>query len=81
MQELELTWADRLRKEGREEGLQAGLLQGKRQTLKRLLVAKFGGLSKGVEARIDALASVEELDRSLDLVLTAASMKDLGLEG
>jgi len=55
VQELELTWADRLRKEGRDEGLQAGLLQGKRQTLKRLIVAKFGGLSKGVEARIDAL--------------------------
>lgn len=81
VQEVELTWADKLRQEGREEGLQAGLVQGKRQTLKRQLAAKFGGLSKGVEATIDALASAEDLDRCLDRVLTAGSVKDLGLEG
>ncbi len=97
VQEVELTWADKLRQEGREEGrevgreegreegrdegLQEGLVQGKRQTLKRLLVAKFGALTNHVEASIDALASADELDGYLDRVLTAGSIEDLGLEG
>ncbi len=79
VQEVELTWADKLRQEGREEGLQKGMVQGKRQTLKRLLAARFGGLPNHVEARIDALASAEELDGYLDRVLTAGSIDELGL--
>ncbi len=77
VQEVELSWADRLR----EEGLQEGLVQGRRQALKRLLAAKFGGLPRSLEAKIDALASAEELDRCLDRILTAVSIEDLGLEG
>jgi len=84
VQEVELTWADKLRQEGREEGreegLQEGLVQGKRQSLKRLLAAKFGGLSKSVEANIDALSSAEALDGYLDRVLAAGSIEELGLE-
>ncbi len=84
VQEVELTWAEKLRREGREEGreegLQEGMVQGKRQTLKRLLAAKFGALPDRVEVRIDSLASAEELDRCLDGVLTAGSLKELGLE-
>ena len=77
VQEVELTWADKLRQEGREEGV----VQGKRQTLKRLLAARFGVLPNRVEASIDALASGEELDGYLDRVLTAGSVEELGLEG
>ena len=77
VQEVELTWAEKLRQEGREEGL----VEGKRQTLKRLLAAKFGALPNRVEASIDALASAEELDGYLDRVLTAGSLEKLGLEG
>ena len=93
VQEVELTWADKLRQqgrdeglkegreEGREEGLQEGLVQGKRQTLKRLLAAKFGDLPKRVESQIDALASADELDGYLERVLTASSFQELGLAG
>lgn len=81
MQELELSWADRLREEGREEGLHEGLLRGKRETLKRLLAARFRTLPPSVEARIDAVASAEELDGYLDRVLTAASLDAMGLNG
>jgi len=77
VQEVELTWAEKLRQEGREEGL----VEGKRQTLKRQLAAKFGALPNRVEASIDALASAEELDGYLDRVLTAGSLEKLGLEG
>ncbi len=81
VQEVELTWADKLRQEGREEGLQAGLVQGKRQILKRQLAAKFGSLPNRVEANIDALASADELDGYLDRLLTAGSLEELGLQG
>ena len=88
VQEVELTWADKLRQEGREEGrekgreegLHEGLVQGKRQSLKRLLAAKFGALPNSVEVRIDALSSAEALDGYLDRVLAAGSIEELGLE-
>ncbi len=87
VQEVEMTWAERLRQEGhdkgreegREEGREAGLIEGKRETLKRLLAAKFGGLPPRVLESIDALRSSQELDAYLDRVLNAATLSDLGL--
>jgi hypothetical protein len=93
VQDVELTWADRIRlegekkgrregrREGLQEGLQEGLLRGKRETLKRLLASRFGALSARAESRIDALASVEELDSCFDRGLTAGSLAELGLDG
>jgi hypothetical protein len=89
VQDVELTWADRIRlegekkgrREGLQEGLQEGLLLGKRETLKRLLASRFGPLSVRAESRIDALASVEELDSCFDRGLTAGSLAELGLDG
>jgi uncharacterized protein YjiS (DUF1127 family) len=75
VQDAELTWGDRLIK----KGLEQGLVQGKRETLKRQLAAKFGPLAKELEARVDALSSTEELDRYLDRVLTATTLEDIGL--
>ena len=77
VQDMELTWADEIRLEGVKEGL----LRGKRETLKRLLASRFGPLSVRVEGRIDALASVEELDSCFDRGLTAGSLAELGLDG
>jgi hypothetical protein len=77
VQDMELTWADEMRL----EGFQEGLLRGKRETLKRLLASRFGPLSVRAESRIDALASVEELDSCFDRGLTAGSLEELGLEG
>lgn len=71
--DAELTWGDRL--------LLKGVEQGKRETLKRLLAAKFGPLAADVDARIDAVTSAEELDGYLDRVLTASTLEEIGLEG
>jgi hypothetical protein len=68
VQDVELTWADELR------------LEGKREALKRLLAAKFGPLSAMVEAQVDRV-SAETLDQYLDRVITAAALEDLGLVG
>jgi hypothetical protein len=81
VQEVEMTWADRLRKEGREEGREAGLIEGKRQSLKRLLQVKFGTLPQSLLDRIEAMGSAQELDRYLDRVIAAATLSELGLPG
>jgi hypothetical protein len=73
MQDVELTWADELRQEG--------VIQGKRDTLKRLLTAKFGPLPSEFQARIEAVSSGEELDRYLERVLTADTLEELKLSG
>jgi len=55
VQEVELTWADRLLEKGREEGREAGVIEGKRKTLLRQLSAKFGAIPEGVRARTEAM--------------------------
>ncbi len=81
VQSTKLTWGDKLilegRERGREEGREEGIVQGKRETLKRQLNAKFGPLTKETEALIDAASSLEELDRYLDRVLVASSLREV----
>jgi len=77
VQDVELTWADELRMEGHEKGV----IQGKREALQRLLIAKFGPLSAEVEAHDDSVSSAGALDHYLDRVLTAAAIEDVGLLG
>lgn len=75
VQDVELTWADELRMEGHEKGV----VQGKREALKRVLIGKFGPLSAEMESRIDSVSSAEALDQYLDRVVTAATVEDTGL--
>ncbi len=89
VREMELTWADEMRKEGREkgrkegrqEGRQAGLLAGKRETLLRLLDTKFGPLPEHTLSLVQAMESVDELDDYLDRILEAKSLAEMGLVG
>lgn len=71
VQDMELTWGDKL--------LLKGVEKGKRETLKRLLAAKFGPLPADVDERIDRITSSEELDACLERVLTASSLAEMGL--
>lgn len=73
VQDLELTWADKL--------LLKGELKGRRETLLRLMTQKFGPLSDRVTQRVEAYESVGELDACLERILTATSLEDLGLDG
>lgn len=84
VQEVELTWADKLiekgreqgREEGREEGLEAGVIEGKRRTLVRQLSAKFGDLPEEITIRAETM-SESELDSILDRLLTATTLDEL----
>ena len=78
MQEVELTWADKLMEKGREEGREAGVLEGMRRSLQRQLTAKFGDLPTAVAAKIESM-SAAELDSVLDRVLTATALDELEL--
>jgi hypothetical protein len=70
VQEVELTWADKL--------MEKGVIEGKRRTLLRLLSAKFGTLPAKVTARTEAMSNAE-LDSVLDRLLTATTLDELGL--
>jgi hypothetical protein len=87
--EMQVTWADRMkeegrkagREEGREEGWEAGALEAKREILLRQLTRKFGPLPEELTARVMTLPSAGQLDAYLDRLLTARSLEEMGLEG
>ena len=69
---MRLTWADKLRKEGQEQGV--------RQTLLRLLGVRFGPLSDDVKQRVEGIGSVERLNQIAEQVLVAHSLEEMGLQ-
>jgi len=79
VQEVELTWADRLMEKGREKGREEGVLEGKRETLVRQLTTRFGELPPETAAKVEPL-SAADLDSLLDRVLTAGTLNELLLE-
>jgi predicted transposase YdaD len=82
VQEVELTWADKLmekgREKGREEGRGVGVIEGKREMLLRLLAAKFGDLPREIAAKAEAM-SAAKLDSVVDRLLTATTLDELEL--
>ena len=81
--DVELTFFERMRrdvrKEGREEGREEGEVLGKRLLLHRLLIHKFGDLSKDVTDRIAMISDDETFDLLVEQALTAASISELML--
>ncbi|UQA61707.1 Rpn family recombination-promoting nuclease/putative transposase [Polyangium aurulentum] len=80
IEEVIVTAADQLREEGRKDGIAKGQLEGvakgQRQTLLKLLQRKFGPLPEPITARVNA-AGTDDLDRWLDLILTAPTLDDV----
>jgi hypothetical protein len=80
---VKMTWADRIRaeawQEGMEQGLETGREQGARRILLRLLGLKFGPLPEAARTRVEAIDSVETLNGLADRVLAARSLGELGL--
>jgi len=64
----ELTWADRMRQQGREQGIEQGTLRAKREIVVRLAGNRFGALPDDAQTRL-AAADVAALDRLLDQLL------------
>jgi len=66
------------REEGREEGREVGVIEGKRETILRLLATKFGDLPRDIAAKAEAM-SAAELDSVIDRLLTATTLDELEL--
>lgn len=61
---------------GKAEGKAEGLLEGRRAILLKLLALKFGSVTATARARIET-ATLEELDRMAERVLTAANIDEV----
>lgn len=72
---IEITWADRMREEGREAGRGEGVLH----VLKHLLQQRFGELSAGTLAKVEQIRSVSRLTRLAEQTLSARSLEEMGL--
>jgi hypothetical protein len=69
---MRLTWAEKLRMEGREQGAQ--------ETLLRLLGVRFGPLSEDVKRRVEGISSVDRLNDIVEQALAAHSLEEIGLQ-
>jgi hypothetical protein len=76
MEATELTWADKILIRGREEGLEQGALEARRQIARRLVLRRFSAVPADVENHITS-ASAETLDRMLDQIVTVSSVDEL----
>jgi hypothetical protein len=74
--EAVMTGAEKLREEGRSQGRAEGRVEGKAEVVLKLLTLRFGVLPASIEARVRA-ASVHELDRFAERVLSAGSLDDV----
>jgi hypothetical protein len=72
-------WIEIGKKEGLQEGLQQGRQSERRAILLMFLEKRFGALSEQVRQRVDAL-DPKRVEEVLDRILTATSLRDLGLE-
>lgn len=62
-----------------DRGWELGRTEEKRQTLQRLLKAKFGAIPEDLAARVQVLEDRERLDALIERVLTATSIEEMGL--
>ena len=90
VRKMAMTWSQRIAAEGREEGMQAGLLAGRqegletglramRKVLLGLLEQRFGPLPMETRARVESITSLDRLSRLSQRALTARSLAALRL--
>lgn len=70
---------ERIRAKHRKDHREA-LLAGSRKTLLRIIERRFGSVPASVRAHIESLSSQKALDKIADEILTAGSLREMGLE-
>lgn len=75
--DIEVSWGDRLREEGRKEGRKEGVLEGKRQMLLGLLTMRFGPLPHDVVQRLKAITNETLLEKVSQQLLQINRLDDL----
>ncbi len=76
---MEMTWAGKLKAEGRSEGRTEGRTEGMRHLLLRMVEHRFGPLPEEMQKHLLALRDPDELNRLSDRLLEARSLEELGL--
>ena len=61
------------------QGIEQGIVAGKRDDLSRLLTLKFGQLPDAVREKIASIDEVPTLDALLDKTLFALSLDEMGM--
>lgn len=79
IKELEMTWGERLRAEGREAGIQVGALTAKREMLRDVLHIRFGEVPEALATTI-AQADDAWLSRMFHRAVVASSLEELQAE-
>jgi hypothetical protein len=69
----------RARDRGRVEGIEQGVLRGKRETLLRQMEVKFGPLSETMRSRVERIADDALIDQLTDRILTAQTVAEMQL--
>jgi len=75
---MEMTWADRMRREGRIEE-RAESIESLRGIVLHQLEQRFGPLPERVMRRVERFRTLRPLRRIAERVLVAHSLRDLGL--
>ena len=76
---MKVSWADKLKAEAEEHGMNRGRTEGFRAALRRYLESRFGPLPETITRRLDAIADAETLERLSDRAFAGASLDELGL--
>ncbi len=75
----ELTWADRMLLQGREQGIEQGREQGIEQGLRhavlRVLVKRFGALPPSISMGLDRIGDSQRLESLLDVALSVSTLE------
>ncbi len=82
MKAMWMTWSERLKEEGKREGLKLGEQKGARslqQVLLSLLNQRFGPLPERVHRQVEAITSLRRLTQLAEQVLIVGSLRELRL--
>lgn len=77
--DIELTWGERLRAEGRDEGRDEGKLEGERKMLLHLVTLMFGEAPAALVAHVNALQDEAALAALAQEIVTIQRLEDLVL--
>jgi len=75
LEENLIAWSERKRKEGQKEGR----TEGQRDLLLRQMERRFGPVPEAVRRRVGEIRSTRRLERLADKILTARSLREMGL--
>jgi ElaB/YqjD/DUF883 family membrane-anchored ribosome-binding protein len=79
LDEMGKSYAEVLKEEGREKGLEQGEIRALRNTLLRQLRRRFGELPTEITQRIEETVDTETLEAWLDRFVTASALEELGI--